>query len=144
MAKTASSTPAEKAVETFAALPTYIIDAEGNQVAIPRLTARAELQMLQALTSNLSGLSEVMPAGIDFKEGIKPEQLYELLPIIMGVAPELVGQIGAAILQKPPEEVLDTFRVGDLVEAILPFFVSGKGLISQLKRIIASVSGVNP
>lgn len=139
MARKASSTPAEKAVEAFADLPKYILDADGKKIPIPRLTARSELRVISAITRNLSELKDSMPASIDLSEGITQEQLIEAIPSIMTVAPDVLGEVGAALLHIEPDEVLDRFRLGDIVEAILPFFVSGKGIVTQVKRVMTTI-----
>ncbi len=114
----------------------FITDLNGNEVPIPKKSARLELQVANILTKHVKALKEMdwSESAFDFND-VTPSGIISILPNIANVVPDLISELSAVILGRNKKTILDDFDLQTLIELITPFL---SNIIEMIRMIISS------
>jgi len=133
--RTKSDSKAKEQVATFAAESSYK-DIDGNEITIPRVTARVELRVSLAISNHIERIKE-KDWGEDFDPTtLNNAMLVMILPKILEIAPDILEDVASAITGISSDTILDTFDIDTLIDIISPFLSGQVSLMQKLMKVM--------
>lgn len=121
---------------TFAPNMGYVMDVNGIQVVLPRLTARLEFPCQRILAQHLRLLQQGEDWPVLDWTRLTPTDLVRIIPIVLEQAPGLITELASVLLQMPPTDVESRFTSETLLEVITPFLSHSVRYLTRLVRSI--------